>query len=95
LWRLCQELAELVLEAGGRFYYAKDAILLASSFARVHGDAAVARSARRSRSGTLGTSCRPTCRGVSDSDRSRIRSLSSTKRRSSLRAATTADDLLA
>jgi len=42
LWRLCQELAELVLEAGGRFYYAKDAILLASSFARVHGDAAVA-----------------------------------------------------
>jgi FAD/FMN-containing dehydrogenase len=42
LWRLCQELAEIVLEAGGRFYYAKDAILLASSFARVHGDAAVA-----------------------------------------------------
>jgi FAD/FMN-containing dehydrogenase len=41
LWRLCQELAEIVLEAGGRFYYAKDAILLASSFARVHGDAAV------------------------------------------------------
>src|SRR5262245_62356900 len=43
LWRLCQELAEIVLEAGGRFYYAKDAILLASSFARVHGDAAVAK----------------------------------------------------
>lgn len=42
LWRLCQELAELVLEAGGRFYYAKDAVLLASSFARVHGDAATA-----------------------------------------------------
>jgi hypothetical protein len=41
LWRLCQELAEIVLEAGGRFYYAKDAILLASSFARVHGNAAV------------------------------------------------------
>ncbi len=42
LWRHCQELAELVLEAGGRFYYAKDAVLLASSFARNHGDAAVA-----------------------------------------------------
>lgn len=42
LWRLCQELADLVLDAGGRFYYAKDAVLLASSFARVHGDAAVA-----------------------------------------------------
>jgi decaprenylphospho-beta-D-ribofuranose 2-oxidase len=42
LWRLCQELAEVVLEAGGRFYYAKDAVLLGSSFARVHGDAAVA-----------------------------------------------------
>jgi decaprenylphospho-beta-D-ribofuranose 2-oxidase len=42
LWRLCQELAEVVLEAGGRFYYAKDAVLLASSFARVHGEAAVA-----------------------------------------------------
>jgi decaprenylphospho-beta-D-ribofuranose 2-oxidase len=41
LWRLCQELAEVVLEAGGRFYYAKDAVLLASSFARVHGEPAV------------------------------------------------------
>ena len=41
LWRLCRELAEIVLSAGGRFYYAKDAVLLASSFARVHGDAAV------------------------------------------------------
>lgn len=41
LWRLCQELAEVVLEAGGRFYYAKDAVLLGSSFARVHGDEAV------------------------------------------------------
>jgi len=30
LWRLCQELAEIVLTAGGRFYYAKDAVLLAS-----------------------------------------------------------------
>ncbi len=43
LWRLCQQLAELVLEAGGRFYYAKDAVLLASSFERVHGGEAVAR----------------------------------------------------
>jgi decaprenylphospho-beta-D-ribofuranose 2-oxidase len=42
LWRLCRELAEIVLEAGGRFYYAKDAVLLASSFARVHGEPAVA-----------------------------------------------------
>jgi decaprenylphospho-beta-D-ribofuranose 2-oxidase len=43
LWKLCQELAEVVLEAGGRFYYAKDAVLLASSFARVHGDEATAK----------------------------------------------------
>jgi decaprenylphospho-beta-D-ribofuranose 2-oxidase len=43
LWKLCQELAEVVLEAGGRFYYAKDAVLLASSFARVHGDEAAAK----------------------------------------------------
>jgi decaprenylphospho-beta-D-ribofuranose 2-oxidase len=43
LWRLCRELAEVVLEAGGRFYYAKDAVLQASSFARVHGDAVVAK----------------------------------------------------
>ncbi|MCC7062246.1 MAG: hypothetical protein IT456_05535 [Planctomycetes bacterium] len=35
--------AEVVLEAGGRFYYAKDAVLLASSFARVHGDEAAAK----------------------------------------------------
>lgn len=43
LWRLCQELADLVLDAGGRFYYAKDAVLQASSFRRVHGEPAVAR----------------------------------------------------
>lgn len=43
LWKLCQEMAEVVLEAGGRFYYAKDAVLQASSFARIHGDEAVAR----------------------------------------------------
>ncbi|MEE2887421.1 MAG: FAD-binding oxidoreductase [Planctomycetota bacterium] len=42
LWSLCNELAEIVLEAGGRFYYAKDAVLKASSFNRIHGDTAVA-----------------------------------------------------
>lgn len=41
LWSLCQRLAETVLEAGGRFYYAKDAVLQQSSFARVHGESAV------------------------------------------------------
>ena len=43
LWQLCRELAEIVLAAGGRFYYAKDAVLLESSFVRVHGDDAVQR----------------------------------------------------
>ncbi|MFM1872463.1 MAG: hypothetical protein RL398_1885 [Planctomycetota bacterium] len=43
LWRHCREMAEVVLDAGGRFYYAKDAVLLASSFARNHGDEAVAK----------------------------------------------------
>jgi FAD/FMN-containing dehydrogenase len=42
LWRLCQGLADVVLDAGGRFYYAKDAVLEGTSFSRVHGDAAVA-----------------------------------------------------
>ena len=41
LWRLCQQLADIVLDAGGRFYYAKDAVLQASSFARIHGEPAV------------------------------------------------------
>ncbi len=41
LWRLCRQMADLVLDAGGRFYYAKDAVLTESSFPRVHGDAAV------------------------------------------------------
>ena len=41
LWRLCREMADLVLDAGGRFYYAKDAVLTESSFARVHGAEAV------------------------------------------------------
>ena len=43
LWRLCQELAEVVLDAGGRFYYAKDAVLEESSFSRVHGADSVAK----------------------------------------------------
>lgn len=43
LWRHTQAMAEVVLDAGGRFYYAKDATLLASSFARIHGDDAVQR----------------------------------------------------
>ncbi len=38
LWRLCQSMAEVVLDAGGRFYYAKDAVLLQSSFSRIHGE---------------------------------------------------------
>ncbi len=43
LWRHCQAMVEVVLAAGGRFYYAKDAVLLASSFGRIHGEPAVAR----------------------------------------------------
>ncbi len=41
LWKLCQELAEVVLGASGRFYYAKDAILTASSHERIYGREAV------------------------------------------------------
>ena len=43
LWKLCRGMAEVVLAAGGRFYYAKDAVLQAWSFPRIHGDGAVAR----------------------------------------------------
>ena len=43
LWKMCQELADIVLDAGGRFYYAKDAVLLESSFARVHGEDTVSK----------------------------------------------------
>ena len=38
-----QELAEVVLGASGRFYYAKDAILTASSHERIYGREAVFR----------------------------------------------------
>ena len=41
LWELCRRLADVVLAAGGRFYYAKDAVLEASSFPRIHGAEAV------------------------------------------------------
>src|SRR5690606_17904133 len=40
MWELTWRMAVVVLDAGGRFYYAKDATLLASSFERSHGDAA-------------------------------------------------------
>jgi FAD/FMN-containing dehydrogenase len=42
LWQLTRRMAEVVLEAGGKFYYAKDATLLSSSFERIHGGASVA-----------------------------------------------------
>lgn len=41
LWEHCRRLADIVLEAGGRFYYAKDAVLEGDSFTRIHGEAAV------------------------------------------------------
>jgi FAD/FMN-containing dehydrogenase len=34
-------MADIVLENGGRFYYAKDALLEASCFERIHGVAVV------------------------------------------------------
>lgn len=43
LWRLTHEMAEIVLSAGGRFYWAKDGTLQSSSFERVHGSDAVRR----------------------------------------------------
>jgi FAD/FMN-containing dehydrogenase len=42
LWTLTREMAEVILDSGGRFYYAKDAKLLGSSFERIHGSEAVA-----------------------------------------------------
>ncbi|MEY4829820.1 MAG: hypothetical protein RLZZ562_1616 [Planctomycetota bacterium] len=41
LWSMCQRLADVVLDAGGRFYYAKDALLPQPAFERVHGSEAV------------------------------------------------------
>lgn len=43
LWALCQRMAEAVLAASGRFYYAKDAVLQSSAFTRIHGAPAVER----------------------------------------------------
>lgn len=43
LWELTHRLEDLVLDAGGRFYYAKDATLRPQSFERVHGGEAVAK----------------------------------------------------
>ena len=43
LWEHCQHMAEVVLSAGGRFYYAKDAVLEASSYERIHGAESAAR----------------------------------------------------
>jgi len=41
VWDLTHRMAEVVLDAGGRFYYAKDATLLESSFERIHGSGAI------------------------------------------------------
>ena len=41
LWAMCQRLSDVVLDAGGRFYYAKDALLPQPAFERVHGSEAV------------------------------------------------------
>jgi FAD/FMN-containing dehydrogenase len=38
LWNLTRELSELVLEAGGRFYAAKDSVVDAAQFRRAYGD---------------------------------------------------------
>jgi FAD/FMN-containing dehydrogenase len=43
LWEHCQRMADVVLSAGGRFYYAKDSILRSSSLSRIHGDDALTR----------------------------------------------------
>ena len=43
LWEHCQRMADVVLGAGGRFYYAKDSILRSSSLSRIHGDEALTR----------------------------------------------------
>ncbi|MGE0143754.1 MAG: FAD-binding oxidoreductase [Planctomycetota bacterium] len=43
LWRLTHAMADVVLDAGGRFYWAKDGTLLASSFEKIHGVPAVER----------------------------------------------------
>ncbi len=41
LWMLCDELSDLVLEAGGKFYPAKDSVMRPGDFVRSNGESAV------------------------------------------------------
>ena len=41
LWQTCQELADMVLDAGGTFYPAKDMVLRADQFRRAFGQEAL------------------------------------------------------
>ncbi len=43
LWRLCHDMSEIVLEAGGRFYPAKDAVLRPQDFQRAWGQERISR----------------------------------------------------
>ncbi len=63
LWAHCRRMSEMVLEAGGRFYYAKDATLDSTAFPRIHGADAVAEFRR------LKARCDP--QGILQSDLSR------------------------
>ena len=38
LWRMCHELNDLVIDAGGKFYPAKDQVLRPVDFERMYGD---------------------------------------------------------
>ena len=70
LFALCNKMADVVLDAGGRFYYAKDAVLESSAFSRIHGEDAVtqfrALKQRLDPDGVLATdlSRRMLCRGT-------------------------------
>ena len=41
MWAVCQRLSDGVMDAGGRFYYAKDALIPQPASERVHGSEAV------------------------------------------------------